>query len=405
MAIMPECGGLVLEMNVMATARAQMFSTIGLLGLVCAASGCTQPPPTCQVARLPFVARYDLISGTGPCAQLKGEIFGAHTYYYPSEKMQADFRAARVALTPDLVGSYDSLYHAALTAHEHWLKDNTVGGYRDPQAVGSHKVCNPTMPQPIDCCPVPYDPEKCKVEELACDTAPRDMPPGAPALPGTPPACYDKCETANDCGSGWACRTSLTNPMEKRCVRPYEPLPVAPNFITPHYSIGDFVTAEPESNGFCQVPELSPVEVDFRVPLAQGLMGPHVKYEWSELQVLVTPAYTGNQWSAILTYTRDGCSATYDVWAVAIDVDKYKKLSHFEYTADPESVMRLAETRAETRKNARCTTVQDCAKGWQLNPEFNLECMLGFSLADELVPDQTTGVCALAAPPPSLVGF
>ncbi|MCG8554574.1 MAG: hypothetical protein MJD61_04695, partial [Proteobacteria bacterium] len=110
----------------MATAQAQMLSTIGLLGLVCAASGCTQPPPTCQVARLPFVARYDLISGTGPCAQLKGEIFGAHTYYYPSEKMQADFRAARVALTPDLVGTYDSLYHAALNAHEHWLKDNTV---------------------------------------------------------------------------------------------------------------------------------------------------------------------------------------------------------------------------------------------------------------------------------------
>jgi hypothetical protein len=47
-------------------------------GLACESS--EQPRPFCTVRRDAYAARYDLVSGTGPCALLKGEVLGAQAY-------------------------------------------------------------------------------------------------------------------------------------------------------------------------------------------------------------------------------------------------------------------------------------------------------------------------------------
>jgi hypothetical protein len=39
-----------------------------------------QPPPFCTVSRAVYAARYQLVTGTGDCAGLKGEVLGAQAY-------------------------------------------------------------------------------------------------------------------------------------------------------------------------------------------------------------------------------------------------------------------------------------------------------------------------------------
>jgi hypothetical protein len=43
-------------------------------------TGCDQPEPKCSVARGDFAAVYTLVSGSGECAQLKGEILSVQSY-------------------------------------------------------------------------------------------------------------------------------------------------------------------------------------------------------------------------------------------------------------------------------------------------------------------------------------
>ena len=46
--------------------------------------GCEQPGPKCSVARGDFAASYTLVSGSGECAELKGEILSIQSYNAPS---------------------------------------------------------------------------------------------------------------------------------------------------------------------------------------------------------------------------------------------------------------------------------------------------------------------------------
>jgi hypothetical protein len=83
-------------------------------------------------------------------------------------------------------------------------------------------------------------------------------------------------------------------------------------------SDGEFVSTVPDENDVCSVPKFSTAEQDlpaFQTPPPDMTMVPatHIKYDWSKVRLYVTAAYPGTQMVGDLTYTEDGCSATYSV--------------------------------------------------------------------------------------------
>jgi hypothetical protein len=80
-------------------------------------------------------------------------------------------------------------------------------------------------------------------------------------------------------------------------------------------SIGDFVSTTPDDKDVCSVPTLSAAEQDLPAFQTPTMMYPaaHIKYEWSKVRLYVTAAYPGTQMVGDLTYTEDGCSASYSV--------------------------------------------------------------------------------------------
>jgi hypothetical protein len=70
-----------------AAARRQATAAAALLlltaGLSCSAD---QPPPFCTISRATYAARYQLVSGQGACANLKGEVLGGQAYLADPDK-------------------------------------------------------------------------------------------------------------------------------------------------------------------------------------------------------------------------------------------------------------------------------------------------------------------------------
>lgn len=135
-------------------------------------------------------------------------------------------------------------------------------------------------------------------------------------------------------------------------------------------AVGEFSSARPDENDICTVPTFD-ITAEQNTPEFTYLEDPddpstsvtvpatHRIYEWRDMRVLVSPAYAGSQWQATLTYTENGCTATYDVLAVM-------------------SVM-------------SCETDADChASRSTINPDFDVVC------------DVDLGACVLAGPVPSL---
>jgi hypothetical protein len=94
------------------------------------------------------------------------------------------------------------------------------------------------------------------------------------------------------------------------------------------FALGHFATAEPGDNSVCEVPVLSVAEVHVPAitdattdPMTMVVTCPapaqDVKYAWSNVRAVVSAAVLGTQFSADLTYTANGCTATYRVWAVS----------------------------------------------------------------------------------------
>ena len=92
------------------------------------------------------------------------------------------------------------------------------------------------------------------------------------------------------------------------------------------YAYGEFQTSTPDDNGICKVSNLKPAEQD--IPKAEAVppdpddpddMGKpeqppvSVKQEWKNLEVYVTSAAPGTQFSGDLTYTQDSCTMEYHV--------------------------------------------------------------------------------------------
>lgn len=89
-------------------------------------------------------------------------------------------------------------------------------------------------------------------------------------------------------------------------------------------SVGNFTSVDPDANAVCAVPtssigefmsnEIAPVgdQMDMANP-CKGLPAINMKYEWRNVQVLVSPDAPGTRFQADMTYTEDGCTATYKV--------------------------------------------------------------------------------------------
>jgi hypothetical protein len=144
-------------------------------------------------------------------------------------------------------------------------------------------------------------------------------------------------------------------------------------------SVGDFAAIKPDANGVCTVPTLSPAEI--KAPML-GMSPPtDIRYEWSNVRVLVTPSYDGVEMAADLTFTQDGCTA------------KYKALGLFPGAScgvfDDSGNMTGVDP---TLCNAEPDIDAGHAIGSGINPDFasNVEC------------DPTLGLCVLKAAPPGL---
>lgn len=98
-------------------------------------------------------------------------------------------------------------------------------------------------------------------------------------------------------------------------------------------AVSDFKATEPDEGNACAVTDTMTAEVSVNaIPANAGdPMDPDddypgrpattIKYEWKNVRVLVEPSNPGNMVEAELQYTVNGCSATYNVVAIAPVID------------------------------------------------------------------------------------
>ncbi|AUX39468.1 hypothetical protein SOCE26_008600 [Sorangium cellulosum] len=80
-------------------------------------------------------------------------------------------------------------------------------------------------------------------------------------------------------------------------------------------SMGEFTSVDPDERDVCSVPSLSPAALE--IPAIEDSPATSLRYEWSNVRVYVTAALPGTQMTADLTYTKDGCTASYSVVGLA----------------------------------------------------------------------------------------
>ncbi len=111
-----------------------------------------------------------------------------------------------------------------------------------------------------------------------------------------------------------------------------------------------------------------------------------IKYEWSNVRFYVTPAAPGTQLVGDLTYTKDGCVATYHVTAV------YPSVSCQQLNADGDPVFDMAGN--PVLAPDLCLPEADPAAGRPtgsgINPDFPVEC------------EPKTALCVLTKEVPAL---
>jgi len=132
--------------------------------------------------------------------------------------------------------------------------------------------------------------------------------------------------------SVWIRGQSITNAIAERLG--------ASDMLHQQNSIGQFETEEPGDDTFCRVGNLTVAQQDLPGNDA-GVVPTSIKYEWSNVRVVVAPRTTGSQLVGDLTYTRDGCTANYHVTALYPAVSCLGDGTALEfckclYYADPE---------------------------------------------------------------------
>jgi hypothetical protein len=181
------------------------------IGISCSAD---QPPPFCTISRATYAARYQLVSGQGPCAMLKGEVLGGQAYL----------------AVPDQPGDKGSVA----------LQSEALGIRRQAGEALDPKVVDPDMTHNL-------------------------------------------------------------------------------------YAHGKFTSDTPDGAHVCTVPTLDDaqmVQAAFTGPMEMNMPGTmypaiNVRYHWSNVRSYVTAASTGVVIGGELDYTLDGCTAKYNVVAIA----------------------------------------------------------------------------------------
>ena len=183
-----------------------------VVALLLAGGACKPDKILCTTAHGPFSVRYKKLTGTGPCAELKGGLVGVESYDRGGTEQAPSFKMQPVALRPD-----------------------EIGGLLDS-----------------------YGPD-----------------------------------------FGGDVKTAMAS------------------------STGAFMVDHPDASGFCPVSAMTPVMLDLKAKPAMtdpmtmetspALPATKVVYKWSNVSFYVSPRLIGTQFKANLEYTKDDCTATYEV--------------------------------------------------------------------------------------------
>lgn len=163
-------------------------------------------------------------------------------------------------------------------------------------------------------------------------------------------------------------------------------------------SVGNFESTDPDENGICSatgmaaselnLPEIPP---DPKNPMDMGTPAKSIKYEWRNVRLFVTAAAPGNRMTAELTYTEDGCTATYDV------VGMWPAQNCAEETAFDEN----GDATANRPNDRLCDNIVDVDLGETsaapINPDFPVKCVGGFGVAGKH--NLPRYYCVLSEPP------
>lgn len=153
-------------------------------------------------------------------------------------------------------------------------------------------------------------------------------------------------------------------------------------------SFGDFASVDPDENDICTVPSLTAAELkvqEFQYEYETGeppmkVLGTQpaadLRYEWSNVRVYVTPFFPGTQMVADLTYTKEGCTASYSVVGVWPAVSCA--------TGEGGTDESLCDSQADPEGGR--------PKGSGINPD----------LKDQITCKPETALCVLKEPPPEL---
>jgi hypothetical protein len=155
------------------------------------------------------------------------------------------------------------------------------------------------------------------------------------------------------------------------------------------YATGAFKQNFPDSNDMCQVVNLGPAAQTFAVTPATALPTDAVQYAWSDFNVYVTAAAQGTQFSADMTYTENGCSASYHVVGVWPAVDCTAPVY------DPNDPRHLNVIGVVPNQDA-CNPCEEPSKGRfvgsGISPDFPITCK-------QLFPTSCTGGNCFSADP------
>jgi hypothetical protein len=265
-----------------------MNSTKKLLsvGLALAASGlvsCSIPKPECTIGQsstsgigltgiAAFSVRYKLVSGTGECANLKGEVIGFQSYHPASatDPDLRDFSKTSIAIRPQSVGELYWMYQDLIGKTEDFCANvDDTGKAIDDDGDGLANDADPD----------------CHVNGLAAFTS---VEPDASDMCHTenitqkisfPGASVDvdggvECDIAN---GDKDCTDAIKNVEKVACV-PNDPM-------------------DPTAGNECIVTVTLP-KTD-------------LQYDWSNVSIYVTAAATGTQFSADLKLTLNGSTCDY----------------------------------------------------------------------------------------------
>jgi hypothetical protein len=136
---------------------------------------------------------------------------------------------------------------------------------------------------------------------------------------------------------------------------------------------GDFTTEYPGQDGVCEVPGMTEAR---QVGSPEPGTTVDLSYKWSNVRIQGQAAIPGTQWTAELTYSEGGCTATYE----AVGVFPAIKCERQEKDADGKTI-----------------TVRDPSICKQPRPSLSLD------PAFPILCEESTNLCVLEGQPPVLL--